>query len=92
MAGRDVVVRYGRGSGVQGYAAGRSDSSVLAGEEKVNCVWQDVGEPVQNERALVGDDGPLHPDGEPSGAYLIVFACWVVAEAVEALSHPLEAA
>ena len=44
---------------------------------------------MQNERALVGDDGPLHPDGEPCGAYLIVFACWVVAEAVEALSHPL---
>jgi hypothetical protein len=58
----------------------------------MHCVWQYVGEPVQHERALVGDHCPLHPDGEPCGAYRIVFACRVVAEAVEALSHPLEAA
>jgi hypothetical protein len=58
---------------------------------RLNCCWtQDVGESMQHERALVRDDGPLHADGEPCGAYLIVFACWVVAEAIEPLSHPLE--
>lgn len=92
MAGRDVAVRYGCGSGMQGHATGHPDSPVLARDEKVHCVWQDVGESMQHERALVRDDGPLHPDGEPCGAYLIVFACWVVAETVEPLSHSLEAA
>ena len=44
------------------------DSPVLAGDEKMHCVWQDVGESMQHERALVRDDGPLHPDSEPCGA------------------------
>jgi len=58
-------------------AAGCPDSPVLTGDEKMHCVWQDVGESMQHKRAVVRDDRPLHPDGEPCGAYLIVFACWV---------------
>ena len=47
---------------------------------------------MQHEGALVRNDGSLHPHGEPCGTYLLVLARRIVAEAIEALSHPLEAA
>ena len=89
FAGHDFRRREGLRRRVQGHPLTPPDTTVIAIDEEMHAVRDHIREFVKVQRALVGDDGSLGPDGKPLRTHVLLRGTRIAAQPVQAATDVL---